>query len=1807
MMRSTPSPDFGLYFFGNYPQDVTAADTYRTLLEAARFGDESGFSSVWLPERHFHSFGGVFPNPSVLAAAVAARTRSIRINAGSVVLPLHDPIRVAEEWSVVDNLSGGRVGIGVASGWNSNDFVFFPERFGAHRDLMYEQIEEVRRLWRGHSLSRTGGTGRPVEVSLYPRPLQPDVDMYTAVVGRRESFAQAARANLGVITNLMTQDISALADNIAYYRSVRAQSGLDPAGGRVSVLVHTYIHEDASTARRRAYEPLTDYMRASLSLFGQVTNSLGFNIDLDRADEDDLAYLFSRAYDRYCDSRALIGSPSTCAATVEALADAGVDEIASLVDFGMPADHLLEGLPQLDTLRRRSHEVHVHAPMTDGQQTMWVHEQLVPGNNAQNEPKAVRLVGHVDIAALDRAVRRLVEAHPALRTVYRDVDGVPSQVLLPEMSVSVEVHDRTGTDELTVASETISHESRRRFDLAQGPVFFCSLHTVAVDRHILVLSFHHIAVDALSVKVLTRRLSQLYAAESSGRPAVLPMPSRRPLSIDVAPEKVARDLAYWRSRLAGPLPVLQLPTDRQRPSRQTHRARARFVELDAELTSAIRALGNRNGATLFMTLLTGLAITLRRFTGQDDLIVGVPVSRRSPDQQDAVGLLINTIPLRFDMTGDPTFSELLQRVRRVALDGYDHASAPLEDIIAQTGAPRDPSRSPLYQITAEFKNGEAFDLDLPGVTAVPLDVGREVTACDIMIHLTHRDGGVMAHLEYNTDLFDDATVTRLGGYLRQTLEIGAREPDRRLSASSELIETDSRLLEKWSNGPAVPSATETVVEQIVGHARRKPDAVAVGDETGHITYRDMVDDALRVCAALHEHGVAPGDVVATWLPRSRRLPSILLGIMWARAAYLPLDPALGPARIDRVLTDSRARIVLSTDRLRSDLPPLSDLVVVDVDTVTGDESVVPPPEPPPVLDDAAYVIYTSGSTGHPKGIVATHGNLAWLSEWFGRRFEFDDRGRAAAVCGQSWDVSVMELWPMLAAGGRVTMATDAVRRDPAQLSQWLTDENLDFALLPTPLGQEVLALPSSRQPRVRFIMLGGDLLTVLPRPDSPFALVNIYGPAETTVVVTTYPTTSGSPSPVPLGSPVDGAHFRVLDEAGNPTPVGVPGELYIGGDCVTRGYLHAPRLTEERFVVDPSAPGGRLYRSGDRVRWTNDGVLEFCGRTDDQVKVRGYRVEPGETAAILRELPGVSDAVVLPRRNDHGDATLAAYIVATGDTSGLVRRLHAELAHRLPEYLIPGAWAVLNRLPRNANDKVERSQLPHAKPLTAFEHRPDTPSAAPNDALGSLWMEVLDVDVLDETQSFFEAGGHSITAMRLLNRVREALGMEFSVSEFYREPTLAALRRHLTSDDTLRSGPISYQQVGMVDGLTRATGSWNIVVHLEMTGDLDVAALQAAATAVIERHESLRTRFHRDGTEWVQEVLSPQPVPLTPVEVDDYDELSKRFAEEPFDVAVGHLVRFRLLRRGQREWRFVVVVHHAVCDGWGVSLLLADLAAAYRAARRGDDVVLPAATQSIDYAVWQQRHWDRSLFDGRLGYWRESLRDRPLTVALPATGDPADVPAAFVRREVPDGLSGDVDRLAAKLGCTPFAVWAAALGIVLSRRTDQLRLTLGTPYAGREHPDHDTVMAVLAMVSLLRIDIDPAVGFGRLAVDVLSDYAATVDNFVPLRRILDDVKEHRDDVPAVMPVSFLYQSSMTLDLEWPDLDVVVDERTSGAPRRRTSFFVEPGTKRHRFGVIADGSLHEPSTLGDWLSEWLDVLSAGVSDPDTPVADLLTRE
>ncbi|MDQ1028296.1 natural product biosynthesis luciferase-like monooxygenase protein [Streptomyces umbrinus] len=807
--RPRPAADFGVYFFGDYPDAEPAgdeggtvdgrpsaprpSDAYDQIMETARFADERGFSSLWVPERHFHSFGGLFPNPSVLAAALARETGRIRLNAGSVVLPLHDPVRIAEEWSVVDNLSGGRVGIGCATGWHAQDFALHPDRFARRKEIGFAHLDDVRTLWSGGTLSRRTGDGGETAVRIHPRPVQDMPPMFLATSGRRESYEEAARRGLGIVTNLMNQTVAELAENIGHYRKAREQHGLDPDTGRVTVLLHTYLGDDHATARAQALEPMTRYLRSSLQMRSAASTLGGDPRDVATASEEDLEYLFRRAYDGYCDERALIGTPETCAPVVDALYEAGVDEIAALVDFGMPADLMRSGLEHLDALRERHQGAgpaatppgnDVSAPATDAQRRIWLASQLIGDPAAYNEIQAVRLRGPLDAEALAAAVDGLVERHAGLRTVFRPGGGDETvlQVVRHGRRVPLQVTDvrgrltdaqgstqgpAQGPEPDAVVAAVLREESSRPYDLAEGPLFTPRLLTLADDDHVLVLGLHHIVTDAHSAGILAADLEELYKAAVEGRPARFAASAGSTVGA-AEPDRDPADLEWWRGYLDPLPPVPALPTRRPRGRRVAGSGAATEIRLDGVRTAEVQEWSGRQGVTLFATLLTAWQLVLRERSGQDEFVVGSTFGRRTPETTGTVGFHVAFLPLRATLTESTPLTDAVRATRDALFAADAHQHVDLDALLA-TVNPDPGNPRPLITVSADLDTAPLAGIRLPGLYAEAVDGGSESAPLEMGLMAVRTGSGLRLRIRYDADLFDAATVRDCLGDLDRIL------------------------------------------------------------------------------------------------------------------------------------------------------------------------------------------------------------------------------------------------------------------------------------------------------------------------------------------------------------------------------------------------------------------------------------------------------------------------------------------------------------------------------------------------------------------------------------------------------------------------------------------------------------------------------------------------------------------------------------------------------------------------------------------------------------------------------------------------------------------------------------------------------------------------------------------------------------------------------------------------------------------------------------------------------------------------------
>ncbi|MFC5288833.1 non-ribosomal peptide synthase/polyketide synthase [Actinokineospora guangxiensis] len=1266
-------------------------------------------------------------------------------------------------------------------------------------------------------------------------------------------------------------------------------------------------------------------------------------------------------------------------------------------------------------------------PQTFNQQRLWFLDEFEPGSTEYLTRFAIRLTGDLDTDALRAAFTGLLARHEALRTTLRSVDGRGVQVIADPWEFDLPVIDTDPAEVDTVFAE----DGATPFDLAEGPLIRARLLRLSAEEHVLLLTLHHAVTDGWSMGVLLEDLRALYSGEE-----LPPLPVQyadyalwQRARLDGA--EMARGLEYWRGRLAE-LPVLELPTDRPRPAVRTANGAVRAFEVPRPVADGLRRLAAERDATLFVVLVAAAQALLHRWTGQRDVAVGTVVAgREHPDLARVVGFFVNTVVLRSTVEGE--FTALVDRVRRAALEGMAQQDIPFERIVDELRPERDTSRNPLFDVMVLLQNTAAEPFELPGVRVGEVGLTAVSATCDLTFEFAEHGGALLGSLEYNTDLFDAATAERLTTHLKTLLAGIAAAPATEVDALPVLPAAEQDLVLRQWQGRELPEPDATFPETFAAQAARTPGATALVTSAGALTFAELDARATRLARSLRAQGAGPEQVVAVRLPRAEMVPA-MLAVLKAGAVYLPVDPALPADRLRFLLADAGAALLLGADGV--------DLAGLDTRPATeSDPGDVPLPAPDPA--HAAYLIYTSGSTGKPKGVLVEHRHLA--------RFHADHRldlidpvaagGRtrfaltAAFTFDTSWEGPLF-----LAAGHELHVLDDDVRLDPAELVDYIARERVEVLDLTPTYAQQIVAagLLTDRRHRPALVMLGGEAVGAAlwrqfaAAPDT--RAVNYYGPTEATVDAFVAEVTG--PAPL-IGRPTRGVRGYLLDESLRPVPIGAVGELYLGGGQVARGYLRRPGLTAQRFVADPfGAPGERLYRTGDRARWTAGGQVEYLGRADEQVKVRGFRIEPGEVEAALREHPDVADAAVVAAEHN-GHTRLVAYVTPARDTAAL----RVWLRDRLPDYMVPSVFVPLAALPMSTAGKVDRRALPAPDFGALLDTAYVAPRSAEERALAQVWAQVLGVERVGVEDNFFSLGGDSILSIQVVSRLRER-GLRTSAKDLFLHQTIAELAPRCTAATAPArraavSGPAPLTPIqrwftSTAPDLDRFTMS----MLLDLAPDADADLVEAALDALVEQHEALRTRFRGDTQDISAEGPHRVGVRVERVDAEVGDGLRARLS-----VTRGPLVG-SAIGGGQ----LLLVVHHLVIDGVSWRVLLDDLETAYRQLRDGGPVVLgERGTGLRDWAVLLAE----TDFSADAAYWDAAACEVDLPVDRDGrnTGASARTVSVRLSREDTDAL---LHAVPAVYRTQVNDVLLSAVGRVLADWTGRPAVAIGMEGHGRE-------------------------------------------------------------------------------------------------------------------------------------------------------------
>jgi amino acid adenylation domain-containing protein/FkbM family methyltransferase len=1425
--------------------------------------------------------------------------------------------------------------------------------------------------------------------------------------------------------------------------------------------------------------------------------------------------------------------------------------------------------------------------LSSGQQRLWFQAQLDRHNPAYHASLGLHLDGRLDRAALRRALDRIVARHEALRTSFALHDGQPVQCIAPpDTGFLLHEHDLCGLADEPAQAQARSlaaAEALASFDLETGPLIRGRLLVLGEQQHMLLITMHHIVSDGWSLRVFTDELGALYRAFAEGRGDPL-----APLPLQYADHaawqrqrlaggELARQSDYWRQQLAGAPALLALPADRPRPARQDYRGAMLEIGFDAPLCAGLRALSQRAGATLYMTLMAAWAALLGRLAAQDEVVVGTPVANRTRAEiEGLIGFFINTLPLRVDLGGSPGALELVQRVKATVLAAHQHQDLPFDQMVELVNPARSQAHTQLFQVAFTWHGDMQRALELPGLQLRPATPHHGTAKFDLSLHLWEAGDRIGGAIEYATALFDAATIERHAGYLARLLQAMAAQEAGALDSVDLLGERErQQLLVEWNATQADYPRELCVHELVEAQAAQAPGLPAVAQGGRQLAYAELNAQANRLAWHLRTLGVGPDRPVALCLPRSVEMVVAMLAVLKAGGAYVPLDPGYPAQRLAHMLHDSRAAVLLALGALPAGPDLQRDApgcVVLDLQRDAPAWNGQPAHDLPRAATGVraghlAYVIYTSGSTGQPKGVAVEHRSLHNLVAWHVRAFGLAPARRSASTAGVGFDACTWEVWPPLCSAGTLVLAPAGLERDPGALLRWWQDERLDLSFLVTPLAE--LAFSEDRiNPGLQLLLLGGDRLRRVPGLRAGLGLVNNYGPTEAAVVATSGRLAAGEPVPH-IGRPIANTQVYLLDARRRPVPTGVPGELYIGGDGVARGYLNQPQLTAERFMDDPFH-SGRMYRTGDLARWRSDGNIEFLGRNDHQVKVRGFRIEPGEIEAQLMQQPGVRDAVVLAREDQPGETRLVAYCVAAEQAAAATpaaaldtAALHERLAALLPDYMLPSAYVQLVHWPLTPNGKLDRQALPAPEGAAPDVPAHEPPAGELETALARIWIDVLGLPRVGRHDDFFDLGGHSLLAVKVASRIRRMLGVKVDVVDLFAARSLAAQARlvHQAAASDMpsitparRDEPLALsfaqQRLWFLTQMHGPSPTYHLPLGLRLAGRLDGRALQRALARLVARHEALRTCFVPHNPP-VQCIL-PADAGFDLEEHDlrgradaeaELQRLADAEAQAAFDLETGPLVRGRLIVLGDTDHVLLLTLHHIVSDGWSLGVLTQELGLLYRAFVQGrDDPLPPLAIQYADYAAWQRRWLEGAELQRQGAYWQQRLAGAPALLELP--GDrprPAyqDHAGALLPLEIDAALTAGLKALSRRHGTTLYmtlmAGWAALLGR-LSRQDD---LVIGTPVANRTRLEIEGLIGFFVNTLALRLDLGGAPGAADLLQRVKSEVLnAQQHQDLPFEQVVDLLRPVRSlSHSPLFQVMFSWQNDEPAAPDLPGLQL----------------------------------------------------------------------
>ena len=1252
-------------------------------------------------------------------------------------------------------------------------------------------------------------------------------------------------------------------------------------------------------------------------------------------------------------------------------------------------------------------------PLSFAQQRMWFLYQLESQSPFYNESLQLRVEGVLKVEALQHSINEIIRRHEILRTTFPAVDGKPLQIISPSLAMNIPVLDLQGLEAAEI-QQIVTKEARQPFDLSNGPLLRFTLLRLGSKSHVLVLIMHHIITDGWSMGIFIQELSSLYRAFTIDSPSLLPeLPiqyadfavwQRQWLTEEIQKQQ----LNYWKQQLANASPLLELPTDKPRPAIQTFCGATQEFQIDQNLSKQIKIFSQQSGATLFHTLLAAFVVLMFRYSGQDDICIGSPIANRNRREiEPLIGFFVNTLVLRNQIKGNPSFIEFLSQVRQVATSAYTHQDVPFEQVVEALQPERSLSYNPLFQVVFVLENFLLDTLELPDVTLTPQLVERGTSQFDLTLAVWETKAGLIGSWEYNSDLFEPDTIARMTSHFQTLLAAIIANPNQAIGELPLLSQPERhQLLVEWNNTYTPYPKSKCIHQLFEEQVEKTPNAVAVVYEDESLTYQQLNDRANQLAHYLQTLGVGAEILVGICIERSPLMVVGLLGILKAGGAYVPLDPAYPQERLAYMLQDAKVPVLLTQQNLVSQLPQTQAKVVcLDMDSEVISTYTQENPTSEASANNLAYVIYTSGSTGHPKGVAVIHqavNRLICNTNYI----NLTAKHRVAQASNATFDAATFEIWGALLHGATILGITKEVLLAPQELATQLRQQQIDVLFLTTALFNQLVSQAPGIFKTLETVLFGGEAVdptTVreILQYQPPKRLLHVYGPTENTTFSSWYLIQEVPEKAInlPIGSPIANTQIYILDRHLQPLPIGVPGELYVGGDGLARGYLNRPELTEKSFIQNPFKDDNcdreactkysRLYKTGDLARYLPDGNIEFLGRIDNQVKIRGFRIELSEIEAVLTQHPLVRDAVVIAREDIPGVKSLAAYIIPklTQPTSNELRLF---IKSKLPSYMVPASFTVLEVLPITPNGKVDRRALP----VPEFKFDESTGFVSPHthtqEVLAKIWRDVLGLKQVGIHDNFFELGGDSIIGIQIVARANQA-GLKLTPKQLFQHQTIAELATVAGIINSVQS------EQGLVTGVVPLTPilhwffeqnlpephHFNQSFLLEVPANLQPELLEQALQKLLSHHDALRLRFVQQDGQWQQYNSDASDVSLgiadlsylPPAEQLKAIEAKADETQRTLNLTDGPLMRVILFNLGNSPGRLLIVIHHLAVDGISWRILLEDLSEAYKQLEVGKSIQLPAKTTSFkDWAIRLQDYARSQELHSQLDYWLDSMR-----------------------------------------------------------------------------------------------------------------------------------------------------------------------------------------------------------------------------------------